>query len=176
MPRERLSDVAMSVGFLPSAAIRSTSTSRLVSGHSVPPHAATARSPSTTRLPAATPRTALASSSAGASLSRKPLTLADSARRSVPGLPRLVRIRVRQAGTRWWISPAAERPSLRGRSMSITATSGRVRNAAGRISSPAATSATTSMSGSRLSSAASAPRIMCTSSANRTLIISYPIH
>ena len=95
-----------------------------VSGQSSASQADSASSLSMTRRPIATERTAFASLSEGASFSRKPLTLASRARRTVPGRPRLVRIRVWHSGQAFVDLGGRGEPVLPGRSMSMTATSG----------------------------------------------------
>ena len=68
---------------------------------------------------------------------------------------------------------AADTPSSPGISTSSSATSGLVRSAAATTSSPRPTSATTSKSGSRSSSAASAPRTRAWSSASSSRIVGH---
>jgi hypothetical protein len=77
----------------------------------------------------------------------------------------VVRITILMSGLRFFSSAAAVRPSMPGISMSSTATSGLVASAAFSTSSPRPTCATTSMSPSNESSAASASLIITWSSA-----------
>ena len=131
------------------------------------PRSAPGRSPA---RPAATRRTPSARVCAGASLMMKRRTCTFSARSRLPGWLSPVSMRIWQPGTCSCSCPAAVRPSRPGRSMSSTATSGRVHSAVGTIVSPRSSSATTSMSASSDSRATRAPRIMCMSSAISTRI------
>ena len=126
---------------------------------------------STTRIPEWTRRTDSASSVAGASLTTKPWAPDWMARRRNPGRPKVVTMRTLVAGSRSRSLAVALSPSVPGMSTSMRTTSGRCSSATGRTSSPFPTWATTSISVSRASSAASAPRTMAWSSASITRII-----
>jgi two-component system sensor histidine kinase DesK len=129
---------------------------------------------SMTRSPAATFRNTSISWSEGASLTMNPATCASRAARSCPGRPSTVRITTRHAGSRSCSCDAAVTPSSPGRSMSSTARSGRSASAAGTMSVPTATWATTLMSSSRFSTETSVSRSIRMSSATRTRIITPP--
>src|SRR5580693_8284732 len=140
----------------PSAEAARTSRSRGVSGLSPSARAAAARSGSMTSSPARTRRMVWVSLSAGESLTRNADTPDSIARRRNPGRPNVVKMTILTPGWIFFSSAAAASPS----------TSGWVSCAARRTSSPRPTWATTSMSPSNDSSAASASRIITWSSAS----------
>src|SRR5580692_11630115 len=150
----------------PSAEAARTSRSRGVSGLSPSARAAAARSGSMTSSPARTRRMVWVSLSAGESLTRNADTPDSIARRRKPGRPNVVKMTILIPGWTFFSSAAAASPSRPGISMSSTATSGWVSCAALTTSSPRPTWATTSMSPSKDSRAASASLIMTWSSAS----------
>ena len=115
----------MSATVAPSAAARRTSHSRPVNGFDPIARAAAASCGSTMRSPRSARRMAVASSSAGASLTRNRLTPACMARVRYPGRPNVVRMRTLHPGKERRSRSAASSPSMPGISMSRRATSGR---------------------------------------------------
>src|ERR1035438_775934 len=157
---------------LPSPARRSTWRSRSVSGSASSAPASAASCGSMTRSPRCTRRTASASCSAGMSFRRYPEAPASRARRRYPARANVVRMMTRTGTPRRFSSAATSKPVSVGISISVMNTSGRVCCTMRRASSPEPARATTSMSSSISSSAASAPRTMAWSSARTTLILS----
>ena len=112
-----------------------------------------------------------ASLSAGESLTMNPDAPDSIARRRYPGRPKVVRMMIRVPGQARCSCSAALMPSRPGISMSSRATSGLLSRAACFTSSPRPTWATTSMSSSKESRAASASRIIAWSSASSTRMV-----
>lgn len=171
VPSDRFTRLATSATVAPSAAAWRTSVSRAVRGESPYTSESAARAGSTTRNPAWTRRTDSARSLAGASLTTKPCAPDFSARRRKPGRPKVVTIRTFVEGSLSSSPAVAVRPSVPGMSTSMRTTSGRCSRAAGSTSSPLPTWETTSISPSRDSRVASAPRTIAWSSASITRII-----
>ena len=175
----------MSAMVPPPSTSRKTSASRSVRGEEPADSASRARLWSMARPPAATVRTPSARASTGASLTMKPVAPASRARCRYPGRPNVVTMSTRTPGKRERIACVAVMPSMRGISMSMMATStgaplragssaDATRASSSRACAPSAACATTSMSRSRSSSPARAPRIIAWSSATSTRIVTSP--
>ena len=111
------------------------------------------------------------SCSGATSLSRKPLAPAVSASKTYSSRSKVVRISTRGGFGAAMIRRVASRPSMPGIRMSISAMSGRVRNAASTASAPSSASATTRMSGSVSRIILNPARTSAWSSAISTLIV-----
>ena len=158
----------------PCADSRSTSCSRWVNGLDPATKDSSARTGSITRSPACTRRMASANWSAGVSFTTNPLAPASRARRKYPGRSNVVTIRHLVPLPPRAISCAASNPLSTGISMSSRATSTSWSVTAATASRPLPAWATTQMSGSSSSSAASPARTNAWSSAITTEMVFMP--